>query len=498
MRVKIALARALKVARANGYDGGDDLASVKTWFEANCQTPTGEQFEVVPALKVKTVTVKADAGEDVVIAEPDEAPPEDALTAPDAEAKAAEVAELRRKAAELDAIKGIARVTGANARIAGGTGLTAKSHHRISARKSYDQKAAQGKTVWTDAEESEAFGAAIRLRVFGWRDYAEKAYDEEIVRKTGLTNQFTSTGALVLEQFTGRFINLQLQYGVFSKLAASQKMSSDVASIIRQTGDLTVYSPGEGGAGTASNNTFDRPQLVARKRLTLTHLSHESMNDAAVNLGDITAKAIAQAFAKDDDNRGFNGDGTSTYAGDVGMRPYIKALSGTISYIAGLYVGTGNLYSELVLNDFLNTEALLPEFEGASGAPKWCVSPRFYHGVMRPLAAAGGGTTYADIINGVPQLRFDGYEVVLSEQMPRVTGNSQVCALFGHFDMAATHGTVGQIAIDTSTDFDFDNDVITIRGRNRSAITVHDMGNADATEANRVVGPVVGLITAAS
>lgn len=500
MPVKIPLAKALKIAKAHGYDGAEDFATVKTWFEANCVPDKGGQFEVT---KTVTISVAADAGEDVVVSDATASAGSDGggmeQEAGDATPKSvtrAKLDELAEKARLYDASKGIGHVNGVTAAMFAGS--TAKNHERIAGRKHYDRLAAQGKTAFTDADEADAFGSWVRLQAYGWRPYTMKAYDEDVIRKAGVTTTFSSTGALIPPQFVNRLIDLRQSYGVIEKLLYNQPMTSDTASTPRRTGGLTVYSPGEGGAGTESNQTFDQVNLTARKRLTLTKISNESMEDAAFSMADQTAKEIAWSFAKDDDNRGINGDGSSTYAGDVGLRAYIKALNSTIDYIAGLKVGTGNLYSELTWPDFTNTMALLPEMEGATGAPVWLMHPEFYRGVAIPLIQAAGGATATERVDGVARNYCNGAEVVFSNQMPRAEGNSQVCALFGWFDMAGTYGRVRSMEIATSEHSDFANDLIAIRGRQRSAITIHDMGNADATEANRVRGPVVGLITAAS
>lgn len=497
--------RALKIARANGYDGPETFEAVKEWAESCMTFDDGATVEVV-----KTVTVIADAGENVVIkagAATDEDEMETEAKAEDSDededeefktVKAADLRRLREKARRADAgdavsASGVNRVTAAVT-----TTRDAKSYAIIAAKKAYNLRANRGETVWSDADEADAYGAWMRLQVYGWREYTEKARDKDIVRKTGITTTFTSTGALVPPQFVDRLIDIRRQYGVVERIFYNQPMTSDTAHTPRRTGGLTVYTPGEAGAITASDPSYDQVLLTARKRATLTKVSSESMNDAAFSMADLVANEIAWAFAKDDDNRGINGDGSSTYAGDVGLRAKIKGLSGTIANIAGLKVGAGNLYSELTWADFLDTQSLLPEFAGAPGAPRWLMHPRFYQSVPRQLAHAAGGMTATERLDGTTRTLLDGYEVVFSEQMPRAQDNSQVCALFGHFSMAATFGRVRSMEIATSRDSDFANDLIAIRGTQRTAINVHDVGNASATESEREPGPVVGLITAAS
>jgi HK97 family phage major capsid protein len=82
--------------------------------------------------------------------------------------------------------------------------------------------------------------------------------------------------------------------------------------------------------------------------------------------------------------------------------------------------------------------------------------------------------------------------------MPSVEANSQVAALLGDLSLAALFGDRRMTTIAMSEHANFANDEWAIRGTERYDINVHDVGNADATAANRVAGPMVGLITAAS
>ena len=65
--------------------------------------------------------------------------------------------------------------------------------------------------------------------------------------------------------------------------------------------------------------------------------------------------------------------------------------------------------------------------------------------------------------------------------------------------MGAMLGRVNNsFEVATSDQRYFDSDEIAIRGIHRVAFNAHDVGNADATEANREPGPIVGLITQSS
>ncbi len=397
------------------------------------------------------------------------------------------------------------KISKANAAIGdgGNDSRSPAAFKRIAARKAYDRKAATGRTSFADADTAEAFGAWFRLSTpIGKSSYAGKSFDEEICTKANVSYDNTSGGATIPEDFQPTLIDLKERYGVARQVLGTIPMMRDSVKWPRVTGGddggVVVYAPGEATAITESNPTFDNVNMVAVEMGAYTEVSSTLVHDSAISMGDHVAKLMARAFVKKEDNLFINGDGTSTYFNVQGVREKIKGLSGTIANIAGLVVGSGNAYSELTLSDHNSVVGLAPAYVDVMN-PLWIVHKRYYYNVMRRLALAVGGVTGTEVVNGIPRQVFDGYPVIFSQVMPRVEGNSQVCALFGAFGEGAKLGEVtGGMSIDTSTHFKFSSNVISFRAIQRVAITVHDVGNADANEANRVAGPIVGLITAAS
>jgi HK97 family phage major capsid protein len=121
-------------------------------------------------------------------------------------------------------------------------------------------------------------------------------------------------------------------------------MTSDLRSIPRRTGGVTVGWVGEGGTITASQPAFDSVNLAAKKLIALTVTSSELLEDAAISLADELAFEIGAAFALAEDQAGFVGDASPTYGGITGVTRKLLGLSGTIANIAGLKVATGNLF----------------------------------------------------------------------------------------------------------------------------------------------------------
>lgn len=304
-------------------------------------------------------------------------------------------------------------------------------------------------------------------------------------------------GYLVPHQFENDLIDLRETYGVFRRNAKVVPMTSDTRSDPRRVGGLTAYWAGESDALTQSTKSWDRVQLTAKKLTVLARITSELNEDSVIGIADDLASEIAYAFSQAEDLAGFIGDGTSTYGHITGVSNALLGLSATRAYIAGLYVGTGNLFSELVLADFNGVKAKLPQYAKMRGA-KWYCSQAFYYGVMEKLAVAAGGVTEQGIAGGGGGLRFLGDPVEITQAMPTVDASDQVAALYGNLPSAARLGDRRNTTIALSEHSRFANDEVEVRGIERLDIVVHDVGNAHATAGSRVAGPIVGLLMAAS
>lgn len=492
---RLALLSALR--KQFGYDGPDDLSAVKSWLKEN-ESVVKLDFKSgdLDKLWTKAVTLNVIGG---------------ALTVEEEQAAAADMPEEEEEPQEMRALSAMGRDAARFANAAASkTGKVHAAMHNGGQRKGtatwqerlYQKQINGGRALYETPEEAAAVGAYVRAKAMGHHDYDRKAQDMEILEhygaKTAISSQNSDGGSLIQDVFQATLIDIRETFGGVTSLATNRAMNGPVEVHPRQTGDLTVYTPGEGQAITESKLGFDTVRLEAKKRATLSKVSSELLNDAAVSIADTISRNIAWSFEKDLENAFVNGDGTSAYFGVMGLRAKLKGLSGTIANIAGLHVGTGNTYAELKLSDFEKTQALLPELESQSGEPVWLMHPRFFRGVVIPLLNTVNGATKTEV-NGKTLAACIGAPVVFSNAMPRTEANSQVCAMYGWFDLAAMIGRVnGSMEIATSTEAYFAEDVWAIRGIHRAAITVHDVGNASATESEREPGPVVGLITAAS
>lgn len=308
------------------------------------------------------------------------------------------------------------------------------------------------------------------------------------------SGNLNSTGGIfVPDEFDAAIIDLRIQYGSFRPNADVVPMASDTKHRPRRTGGLTAYFRNSGQAATESTKSWDAVTLVAKLLSVLTKYENELNEDAVINIGDDLTSEIAYAFANKEDECGWNGDGTDTYGGMVGVRPKLLGIDGTIGNIKGLKVASGNNWSEITLGDMQGLIGLLPQFARRSGGVKFYCSHTFYANVLLRLAQAVGGVTYSEV-SGMLKESFFGVPVEIVEVMPVTEGNSAICLLYGNLAQAAMLGDRKgtTIAMTDSDSTDFAKGIMAIRGDTRFDVNVHDVGSTT------VAGPIVGLITASS
>lgn len=339
------------------------------------------------------------------------------------------------------------------------------------------------------------FGKWYLGEVLGNADAKQYCRENGLFEKAMNEAVNTAGGATVLPQFNTTLVALRNTYGVFEQKAQRVMMTSDIYMQPKRTGGITSYFAKEGDTATASQPSVSQVQLQTRKIFTRVDTSSELTEDTIIQFADFLAQEIALSQAQKIDDCAFNGDATSTYGNITGARERLKGLSGTIADIAGLVVGAGNLYSELTLANHHSVVAKIASY--ARIGAEWYCSPSYYYNVIVPLQLSVGGVTMAEVIAG-GQPKFLGYPVTFVEVMPTVEANSQVCILFANFRLGSLFGDRRKITIKSSDIPLMTSDQVVTVATTRFDINHHDVGNADATAANRVTGAICGLITAAS
>ena len=312
-------------------------------------------------------------------------------------------------------------------------------------------------------------------------------------RKTMTGSSQTGGAALVTVEQSPTILKLFEMYGIFRADAYVYPIGGGETLMPKTDSLLTITCPGEGGDATTTDPVIKLLTLQPKTLVGLTAFSMELEEDSLVALGELLADLFVRSYAYYEDLCGFLGDGSSTYFSFKGLCPALLAVDATIANIKSLVVGAGNAYSELTLPNFNSVCGILPDMAANEDA-RWYVHRYFYHTVMVALALASAGTPASEVILGAGQRQklFLSYPVRFSQVMPRVEGNSQICALLANLRMGAVLGTRSGLEFATSSDRYFEKGLIAVRGRERVAINAHGVG--DTTKA----GPVCGLITAAS
>jgi len=338
-------------------------------------------------------------------------------------------------------------------------------------------------------ERAHATGQWLLATIGGNTRAAQWCADHGIeVRGTSpLTTTTNSLGGyLVPEVLESTIIDLREERGVARRSVRVMPMASDSVVIPRRASGVTAYFVSENAEITASDKGWDAVSLSARKLAVLCKMSSEVAEDAIISLADDLASEIAYAFADKEDECLFNGDGTSTYGGVVGLKSAVAA-GGKVT------AATGNTaFSTLDLEDFEQMVGKLPQYAVANAA--WYVSRVGWANSMLRLAEAAGGNTVAQVAGGAP-LQFLGFPVVIAQVMNSTTTaqiSTDGLAYLGDLRLAATMGTRRgiEIAVDPSRYFEFDQ--LAIRGTQRFDLNVHEKGTAS------VAGPVIMLSTPSS
>ena len=320
------------------------------------------------------------------------------------------------------------------------------------------------------------------LAAMGHRKSAQFCANNGIQVKAHSEGVNSAGGFLVPDEFENEIVTLREQYGVFRRNAKIYPMSSDTLRISKRTAGLTAYFVGEINAGTESTQTFDSVQLVAKKLMCLTTVSNELLEDALVNIGDDIANEVAYAFSLKEDDAGFNGTGTSTYGGIVGLA---GALTNATYQVATSATTT---YASVSKDEISAALAKLPNWAFQRNNVKIYCHKSTYHAIFERLSMAAGGVTANEMANGIAP-RYFGYPVEFSQVLPAVTATTgadgDVLAYIGDLSQACFLGDRRSTAIAFSDSAlnAFEQDERVVRGTERFDIVCANVGGSTATGA---------------
>lgn len=326
-------------------------------------------------------------------------------------------------------------------------------------------------------------GQWARATIFGNADAARWCRDHGMpMSQRVLTGLTAGQSVLIPDELVLPIISLREQYGIARRFCYVHPMVTDTASVPRDTADVTAYFVGREQAPTASDPGFDNIELVSRNVAAETRISNDYAADSVINLADHVAEKHARAFAVKEDNCLFNGDGTSSYGGIVGIRTAILSKAGAVDAASG-----NDTFAEITAEDLRKVMGTLPDLPGIN--PSWFTSKVGKENMFNRLKDAAGGNTKLNLSSGDPDT-WGGYDIVTSAAMPKVlTDLSDVAmALFGDLRMGVIFGDRRGMTMMVDPYSLSSYQQTKIISSERFDINVHGVG--DASNA----GPIVALI----
>jgi HK97 family phage major capsid protein len=281
------------------------------------------------------------------------------------------------------------------------------------------------------------------MGLFNPQDYRSIRYAQEhgLEYRVAVEGINSAGGVLVPTVLEQAIIDLREQFGTARRFCRVIPMTSDMVTVPIRTGGLSAYFVAENPSTgiTTSDKTWGALNLVAKTIAVEARYSSALNEDAIINVADDIAREAAYALAVKEDSCLWDGDGTSTYGGIVGVRT--KIVDGTHNAgVANVATSTHDLFAEYDLTDLNGVMAPLPAYAG--GNAKWYVSNQFYHGVMVRLAIAAAGNTVATL-QGDLNKAFAGYPVVIDQTLPTnptTAQNDTAVAFFGDLSQAVVFG----------------------------------------------------------
>lgn len=284
--------------------------------------------------------------------------------------------------------------------------------------------------------------------------------DSESLAKFKAMNETTGAdgGFVVPEEFAAEVNRVVEDFGLVAKLARKFPMKSDTLNVPRLSASVSISYPGEATAGTGSQPTFQRVQLLAKTIVGLTPMSNELLEDADISVVDLLTELFAEAIAGEMDSQGLTGTGS----------PFTGILSD-----AGVTVVTASS------GDDTFTEAATPDYcrDLIANVKPWAlqgaafIMHRTVWAIIQKKKASSGGEYFASATNpvlsgsavaGFPTAMAGtlwGYPVYLSDKMPTTTAVSTKFIIFGSLkhlyvgqrkDMTvslSTDGTIGGVSL---------------------------------------------------
>lgn len=300
----------------------------------------------------------------------------------------------------------------------------------------------------------------------------------------------SSGGFLVPLDLANAILDIRDSYGAFRRRARIVPMASDTALVPRRPGGTGAFFIGENVSNGTTDETLanvDAIYLTAKKIGSLIRISSEIEEDAIVDMVDFIANEIAFAFAAQEDDCAFNGDGTSTYGKMRGLGTIV--LDGNHSKAKVTAAGGHNTFLTLDSTDLGNLISAVRAAAIPNAA--WFCSQTCFGQTFCRLA---GGTGYLPMaeVDGVMTSHYLGFPVILTQKLPLIstTLSGKTMLAFGDMYLGGALGQRRSITLARSDDRYLDQDQIAVLGTERFHAVVHDLGdNTNAGALAALVAP---------
>lgn len=299
--------------------------------------------------------------------------------------------------------------------------------------------------------------------------------------KQARTSVDSQGGFLVPTEFSNAILDIRDRYGAFRRRARLVPMARDNISIPRRIGGTVAFF----STATSSSISVDQVSLTAKKIFALVGVSSELEDDAIVDVVDFVANEIGVAFAAQEDDCAFNGDGTSTYGSMRGLASYV--LDGSHNKAKYTAASGHNTFATLDSTDITGLMGAVR----ASALPNaaWFCSVTCFSNTLCRLATSSG-TLDTRIEDGVSTPYFLGFPVIMTQKLPLITTtlSGKIMLAFGDMYAAGLLGQRSGLTIARSEDRYLDQDQIAIRGTERVHTVIHDVGD------NSISGSIAALV----
>lgn len=316
-----------------------------------------------------------------------------------------------------------------------------------------------------------AYDAGMFLKAALLRDEQASVYCAEHgldVRQASNEGTNSAGGFLVPDIISSAIIDVMEEYGDLAAAGRQVAMTTDVLNVPKRSSGPAVQYPGEAAAITGTQKVWASVALTAVKRAVLTKISNELIGDAIIGVVDDALMEIGRQLGLRRDEELIDGDGTSTYGSVTGLEN-----EGSIPAVTG----AGNTFAELTLPNFASVIGSLPDKYHRNAI--WLMSRQGFAGSAERLAWTAGGNTHDTMTSNGTGRSFMGYPVIFSDFMP-AEANSATAAYFGSFLDGLIVGQRTGVELASSTDYAFNEDVLTVRGTVRYDADFHDAGATGA------------------